>query len=63
MRKVLKYIMGNKGMGIAIALAIIATVITLDLLFFRGQPFHRLLANVSIVGFYAAFYFIFLKRN
>jgi hypothetical protein len=55
--------MGNKGMGIAFALAIVATVITLDLLFFRYQPFHRLVANVSIVGFYTALYFILLKRS
>jgi hypothetical protein len=53
--------MGNKAMGVAFAFAIIATIITLDLLFFRNQPFPRLVANVSIVGFYAASYFLFFK--
>jgi hypothetical protein len=55
--------MGDKRIGITIALAISATVITLDIIFFRDQPFRRLAANISVVGFYAAVYFALVKKR
>ncbi len=55
--------MGNNGIGISIAFAISVTIVTLDLIFFRDQPFRRLVANVTVVGFYAAVYFALIKKR
>ncbi|MEI7541471.1 MAG: hypothetical protein WCJ89_08345 [Actinomycetes bacterium] len=54
--------MGNRGTGIAIAVLIPATIITIDLIFFRDQPFRRLIANICVVGLYAAVYFALIKK-
>ena len=42
-------------------LLIVATVITVDILFFRNHFWERLIANIGIVLVYIAFYFRFLK--
>ena len=55
--------MGKMGLGITFAIAIFATVIALDLLFFRSNPLGRLVANIAIVGFYASIYLLFFKRK
>jgi len=55
--------MGNKVIGFAIAIAISATIVTLDLLFFRDQPLRRLAANITVVGCYAAVYFTIIKKG
>jgi hypothetical protein len=39
-----------------------ATVVAMDLLFFRNRFWERLMANIGIVLVFAAFYFRFLKR-
>ena len=44
------------------ALALVAVVVGVDVLFFRHQFWARLIANVGIVLVFAAFYFRFLKR-
>ena len=41
---------------------LIATVVVVDVLFFRNQLWERLAVNVGIVLAFSAFYFIFLKR-
>jgi len=42
---------------------LIATVVAVDVLFFRNQFWERLAANIGIVLIFAAFYFRFLKRQ
>jgi hypothetical protein len=44
-------------------LALVAIVVSVDLLFFRGQPGPRLLVNVGIVLVFVVFYMRFLKRR
>ena len=44
-------------------LALIALVVSVDILFFRNRPWERLMANVGIVLVFAAFYFRFLERQ
>lgn len=41
-------------------LAMVAIVVGVDVLFFRGRLWERLLANVGIVSVFAAFYWRFL---
>ncbi len=44
------------------ALAMVAVVVGVDVLFLRHQLWERLIVNVAIVVVFAAFYFRFLKR-
>lgn len=44
-------------------LAMIATVVVVDILFFRHQAWERLIANTGIVLVYLAFYLGFLKNR
>ncbi|HEX7976956.1 MAG TPA: hypothetical protein VF461_00030 [Gemmatimonadaceae bacterium] len=41
----------------------IAVIVTMDLLFFRGRPWTRLAANIWIVLIFVAIYFRFVKRH
>jgi hypothetical protein len=43
-------------------IALVAVVVTVDVLFFRHHILERLMANVGIVLVFAAFYLTFLKR-
>lgn len=43
--------------------ALIATIVGVDVLFFRGRFLERLLANIGIVLVFAAFYMRFLKGS
>ncbi len=47
--------------GIYIVL-LVATIVAVDVLFFRHQFWLRLMVNVGIVLIFSAFYFGFLKR-
>ncbi len=51
--------MGNSATGVLYALAMVAVVVGVDLLFFRGKTWtwERLAANVGIVLLFGAFYF------
>jgi len=51
--------MGNPAGGLVYALAMVAVVIGVDLLFFRGAAWtwERLAVNVGIVLLFGAFYF------
>jgi hypothetical protein len=40
----------------------VAMIVAVDLLFFKGRFWQRLTANVGIVLVFVAFYFRFLKR-
>ena len=44
-------------------LALIVVVVGVDVLFFRGHVWERLIANVGIVLVFALFYLRFLKRS
>jgi hypothetical protein len=39
-----------------------ATIVGVDVLFFRNHVWERLIVNIGIVLVFAAFYFRFLKR-
>lgn len=45
------------------ALALVAVVVAVDVLFFRGRIWERLMANVGIVLVFLAFYLRFLDRR
>jgi len=53
--------MGNATIRVLYALAMVAVVVGMDLLFFRGKTWfwERLAANVGIVLLFGAFYFRF----
>ena len=53
-----------RQVGVALyVLALIAVVVSVDILFFRHHFWERLIANVGIVLVFAAFYLMFLKRR
>ncbi len=54
--------MGRQAAGVLYALALVAVVVGVDILFFRHHFWERLIANVGIVLVFAAFYWRFLKR-
>ena len=54
--------MGNPAIGVLYALAMVAAVVGVDLLFFRDKAWERLAANVGIVLLFGAFYFRFLQQ-
>ena len=54
--------MGTKAAIALYALAMVAVVVGVDVLFFRNQIWARLAANIGIVLVFGAFYFRFLKR-
>ena len=54
--------MGRQAVVVLYALALVAVVVSVDILFFRHHFTERLIANVGIVLVFVAFYFRFLKR-
>ena len=42
---------------------LVAVVVTVDVVFFHGHAWERLIVNIGIVLVFAAFYFRFLKRS
>ena len=54
--------MGRRAAVVFYALAMVAVVVGVDVLFLRHQLWERLIVNVAIVVVFAAFYFRFLKR-
>ncbi len=44
-------------------LAMVATVVIVDILFFRHRFWERLIANIGVVLVYVAFYLSFLKNR
>jgi predicted cobalt transporter CbtA len=53
---------GRQPAVVLYALALVAVVVGMDVLFFRHDFWARLMANVGIVLVFAAFYLRFLKR-
>lgn len=54
--------MGRQAGNVLYVFALIAVVVGVDVLFFRGQLWERLIVNVGIVLVFVAFYYRFLKR-
>jgi len=54
--------MGRQPAVVLYVLAMVATVVAVDVLFFRHQFRERLLVNIGIVLVFVAFYFRFLKH-
>ena len=55
--------MGKNAMTIIYVLAMVATVVIMDILFFRHRFWERLIANIGVVLVYVAFYLAFLKNR
>ena len=57
--------MDNRALGVLFAIAMVAVVVGVDLVFFRGtaRSWDRLAANVGIVLLFGAFYFRFRGRS
>lgn len=55
--------MGRQMVAVLYALAMVAVVVGVDVLFFRHHPWGRLAVNVGIVLVFGAFYFRFLKHS
>jgi hypothetical protein len=54
--------MNSKAVGVLYALAMVAVVVGVDVLFFRHRVWERLAVNVGIVLVFGAFYLRFLRR-
>ena len=54
--------MGKTAINIIYVLAMVATVVVVDVLFFRHHFWERLMSNIGIVLIYIAFYLAFLKH-
>jgi len=52
--------MGRQTAVVLCVMSMIAAVVGVDLLFFRGRFWERLMVNVGIVLVFAAFYLTFL---
>ena len=54
--------MGRHAADALYALALVAVVVGVDILFFRNRFWPRLMVNIGIVLVFVAFYLRFLKR-
>ena len=54
--------MGTRTASIICLLAMVAVVVSVDLLFFRHHFAERLMVNVGIVLVFGAFYLVFVKH-
>ena len=54
--------MSTRAFAALYILLMVAVIVAVDVLFFRGRFWERVAANVGIVLIAAAFYFRFLKR-
>lgn len=55
------YVVGRLGVGTIYAIAIVITIVAVDVLFFRHHTVERLAANVGFALIFAAFYWRFKK--
>jgi hypothetical protein len=54
--------MGSQTTTALYIVLLVATIVTVDVLFFRNRFWERLMVNIGIVLVFSAFYFRFLKR-
>lgn len=55
--------MSKNAINAIYVLAMGATVVIVDILFFRHRFWERLMSNIGIILVYAAFYLAFLKNH
>ena len=55
--------MGKNASAVIYVLIMVATVVAVDVLFFRHRFRERLMVNIGIVLIYTAFYLSFLKHS
>ena len=55
--------MDKNAIAVIYVLAMVATVVIMDILFFRHRFWDRLIANIGVVLVYVAFYLAFLKNR
>ena len=55
--------MGRSATGVLYVIAMVALVVVVDVLFFRGHFWERLAVNVGIVLVFASIYFRFLRHG
>jgi hypothetical protein len=55
--------MGRQVVTVLYVIAMVAVIVGVDVLFFKGQFWQRLAVNIGIVLVFAAFYFRFLRRS
>jgi len=53
---------GRQVGAVLYVVAMVAVIVGVDLVFFRGRPWARLIANIGIVLVFAAFYWRFVWR-
>ena len=54
--------MGRQATGVLYVVVMAATIVAVDILFFRNHFWGRLAVNIGIVLVFIAFYFRFLKH-
>ena len=55
--------MTRKTFAVLYVVVLVAIVVSVDVLFFSGRFWERLIVNVAIVAAWAAFYLIFLRKR
>jgi hypothetical protein len=55
--------MSKNVVTVLYVLAMVSTIVIVDVLFFRHRFWERLVVNIGIVLVYIAFYFAFLKNR
>ena len=53
---------GSQTTAVLYLVLLVVAIVAVDLLFFKGQFWERLVVNIGIVLVFSAFYFRFLKR-
>jgi hypothetical protein len=53
----------HKGVVVLYVVAMVATIVGVDIACFRNRFWERLIVNVGIVSVFAAFYLRFLRRD
>jgi hypothetical protein len=54
--------MGRQVAGVLYVVAMVAVIVSVDLVFFRNRFWERLIANIGIVLVFVAFYLRFLRH-
>ena len=54
---------GRQTASVLYVLAMVAVIVGVDILFFRGHLWERLLVNVGIVMVFVAFFLRFVRRS
>jgi hypothetical protein len=55
--------MGKAATGAVFAVAMVAVIVAVDILFLRHHPWPRLVVNIAIVAITAAIYLVVFRRR